>query len=63
VYGFFVLRPRDVRHPTSKVYHVPRQAVLTALPQSDVDRQIQLGKVQGALGFDDFSEPLFFFFR
>jgi hypothetical protein len=24
VYGFFVLRQRDVQHPTVKVYHVPR---------------------------------------
>ena len=30
----WVLRPQDVQHPTSKVYHVPSQAVLTALPQT-----------------------------
>jgi hypothetical protein len=28
VYGFFALRPRDVQHPTSKVYHVRCQTVL-----------------------------------
>jgi hypothetical protein len=34
VYRFFVFRPRDVQHPTFKVYHVPSKAVLTALPQT-----------------------------
>ena len=32
-YWLFVLRPRNVQRPTSKVYHVPRKAVLTALPR------------------------------
>src|SRR6267143_1247658 len=33
-------RPRNVQHPTSKVYHVPREAVLTALPQTSVDCEV-----------------------
>src|ERR1700719_3713661 len=34
-----VLRPRHVQHPTFRVYHVPRQTVLTALTHTAVDCQ------------------------
>jgi hypothetical protein len=40
VYWLFVLRPRNVQHPTSKVYHVPCEAVLTALPQTSIDCEV-----------------------
>src|SRR6476659_9108202 len=30
----WVLRPRDVQHPTFEFYHVPGQTVLTALPHT-----------------------------
>jgi hypothetical protein len=53
VYRFFAFRPRDVQRPTTKVYHVPRQVVLIPLPQTCVDRRVQLGKVRRPLGLDD----------
>ena len=53
-----VLRPRDVQHRTLLVYHVPRQSVLTALPKSSIDRQIELRRMQGPLGFNDLPETV-----
>ncbi len=49
MYGLFTLRSRDVQHPTSRVYHVPSQVVLTSLPQSGVDRKVKLTKVEAYL--------------
>ena len=57
---FFVLRPRDVQHPTFPVYHVPREPVLAPLANPGVDRHIQLRNVRGPFRFDDLSELLFF---
>jgi hypothetical protein len=36
--GLFVLRPRNIQQPASPVYHVPRQAILAALTQTDINR-------------------------
>jgi hypothetical protein len=38
VYGLFVLRLRNIQQPASPVYHVPRQAILAALTQTDINR-------------------------
>src|ERR1700676_4474775 len=38
VYGLFVLRPRNIHKPSPPVYHVPRQAILAALTQTDINR-------------------------
>ena len=63
MYGFFVLRRRDVQHPTSTVYHVLREAVLTALSETAVEREVELGKVPGPLSVGSLSELLFLFLR
>jgi hypothetical protein len=51
----------DVQHPTFPVYHVPCQLVLTLLPNTGIDREIEFREVPGPLRFDDFREFLFFF--
>src|SRR6202051_156142 len=38
VYSLFVLRPRNIQQPASPVYHVPRQAILAARTQTDINR-------------------------